>query len=201
MSCHVAFSIYYYLSHVIKKHHLVSFLISTANFMLYNLTTSYPFSSHISSHLASQVQSNLYTSSYIVWSNLSAILNSATSSQLRINARQWNGNKQSENPPGVKTWRTYHNTVSKPRASLLPSFPLVSCLSISLPSITLLSFPCLSHRLVAGVFVTASCVCRAAFARPPPPPHPSTPLNLWPQQPHLPTQTCSRTHSSQLLFC
>lgn len=119
------------------------------------------------SHFIS-VPSNLYTSSHFIspWSYFSDILKSATSWQSRINPRQQNGNKQSENPPGVKTWRTYHNTVSKPRASLLHSFPLVSCLSSS-PSLTHLSFPCLSHRLVAihisSVFVTASCVCPAAF--------------------------------------
>lgn len=56
------------------------------------------------------------------------------------------------------------------------------------------------YSYISGVFVTASCVCWAAFTRPPPPPHPSTPLSLWPRQPHLPTQTRSRTHSSHLLF-
>lgn len=43
---------------------------------------------------------------------------------------------------------------------------------------------------ISAVFETASCVCRAALS-------PSTALNLWPRQPHLPTRTHSRTlHTS-----
>lgn len=49
---------------------------------------------------------------------LSAVRRSAAPWQLELNARQWNGNKQSENLRGVKTWRTYHNTASKPRPRL-----------------------------------------------------------------------------------
>lgn len=65
------------------------------------------------------------------------------------------------------------------------------------PSLTHVSFLCLSHRLVVShvrdVLLTASCVCWAAFTRPPPLPHPSTPLHLWPPQPHLPTQILVHT--------
>lgn len=94
------------------------------------------------------VPSNLYTSD-LVWSHISAVLNSATSWQLEVNARQLNGKKQSENPPGVKTWRTYHNTVSKPRASLLHSFPLLSSPSTSLPS-----SPSFTHTYPSSVSLT-----------------------------------------------
>lgn len=62
---------------------------------------------------------------------LSAVRHSAAPWQLELNARQWNGNKQSENLRGVKTWRTYHNTASKPRP---PSFTLsLSPTSLPLP--------------------------------------------------------------------
>lgn len=81
-------------------------------------------------HVGSSVHSSCLISSGLI----SAVLHSAASWQLELNARQWNGNKQSENPPRVKTWRTYHNTVSKPRASLLHPFPGVSSPSTTLPS-------------------------------------------------------------------
>lgn len=88
-----------------------------------------------------------------------------------------------------------------PSFTLSLSWALYQPPCLPLP-LTHLPFPSLSHRLVAvhisGVFVTANCVCWAAFTRPPPPPHPSTPLNLWPPQPHLPAQTHSRTHTHTL---
>lgn len=75
-----------------------------------------------------------------------------------------------------------------------PSFTLSMSCAVRLPSSPSLassSVLVLSHRLVAihisVVFVTESCVCWAAFTPPPPLPHPSTPLNLWPPQPYLPT--------------
>lgn len=81
-------------------------------------------------HVGSSVHSSCLISSGLI----AAVLHSAASWQLELNARQWNGNKQSENPPRVKTWRTYHNTVSKPRASLLHPFPGMSSPSTTLPS-------------------------------------------------------------------
>lgn len=49
---------------------------------------------------------------------------SCASGQLEADARQWSG--KSENPPSVKTWRRYHNTVKSeglPPSPFSSSFP------------------------------------------------------------------------------
>lgn len=88
-----------------------------------------------------------HLSTHPVWSKFSSTTPSCFQ---KVNARQWNGNKQSENPPGVKTWRTYHNTVSTPRASLLHSFHVVRC-----PS----PFLSLPHTLILPLPLSQTCGC------------------------------------------
>lgn len=107
-------------------------------------------------------------------------------------ARQWDGNRLRRSP-GVKTWRTYHNTVSKPRASLLrPSAD--GELSVSCCRSLLL--PCTLARPPCG-YSCVCCVCDSKLC---------LPRGFSPHRQHCPTHqplltsdlgssTCPHTHT------
>lgn len=116
------------LSHGVKVNSSHSICIISSNKVVLSLLLSVPF------HVISKVSLNIHI--YIIlfcliWSQcdfyayILCMLSLASrtwwaSVQLNLHGKQWNGSEQSENPPSVKTWRTYHSTVSKPPSFTLP---------------------------------------------------------------------------------